>query len=73
MKVFEHYEWTIGRNVMRIQKMLGLLLLLAFVALISACSPEVGSDDWCKNMKEKPKKDWTASEAADYTKYCLFK
>ena len=58
---------------MRIQKTICLFLLVAFVALVSACSPEVGSDEWCKNMKEKPKKDWTASEAANYTKYCIFK
>jgi len=25
-----------------------------------------------EDMKEKPKKDWTASEAADYTKHCVF-
>ena len=58
---------------MQIQKTICLLLLVAFVALVSACSPEVGSDEWCNNMKEKPKKDWTASEAANYTKYCIFK
>jgi hypothetical protein len=46
------------------------LLLLASLA---ACAPEVGSAKWCANMKEKPKGDWTANEAADYAKHCLFK
>jgi len=41
--------------------------------LVSGCSPEVGSKQWCEDMKEKPKKDWTASEAADYAKHCIFK
>ncbi|WP_074498497.1 MULTISPECIES: DUF3012 domain-containing protein [Thalassotalea] len=41
--------------------------------LLVACAPEVGSKAWCEAMKEKPKGDWTANEAADYTKHCLFK
>ncbi|WP_394201723.1 DUF3012 domain-containing protein [Shewanella waksmanii] len=39
---------------------------------LSACAPEVGSEKWCKQMSEKPKGDWTANEAADYTKHCVF-
>ena len=46
----------------------GLLSLI-----LSACSPEVGSDKWCKHMEAKPKGDWTANEATDYAKHCLFK
>lgn len=40
--------------------------------LLSGCAPEVGSKEWCTQMKEKPKGDWTANEAADYTKNCIF-
>ena len=36
-----------------------------------ACAPEVGTEAWCKKMKDKPKADWTANEAADYAKYCV--
>ena len=42
------------------------------LATMTACAPEVGSEKWCAQMKEKPKKDWTAQEAADYTKHCVF-
>ena len=52
------------------------LILAASVAILlglSACSPEVGSEKWCANLKAKPKGDWTANEAADYAKHCLFK
>ena len=50
------------------------ILLAALVAgLVSACSPEVGSDDWCKSLKEKRKAEWTAQEAKDYAKNCIFK
>jgi len=49
------------------------VLLVAVMMLGAACSPEVGSEAWCKQMKEKPKADWTASEAAEYTKSCVFK
>ena len=36
-----------------------------------ACSPEVGSKEWCEDMKQKPKGDWSANEAADFAKHCV--
>ena len=50
-----------------------VLIAFTVVLLLIGCTHEVGSDEWCKDMKEKPKKDWTASEAADYAKHCVFK
>jgi hypothetical protein len=51
------------------------VVILGFTALLvsTGCTPEVGSEAWCKMMTEKPKADWTASEAGDYGKHCLFK
>jgi len=46
-----------------------LSLCLIFLA---ACAPEVGSEKWCVQMKEKSKGDWTANEMTDYAKHCLF-
>jgi Protein of unknown function (DUF3012) len=46
-----------------------LLILLLGTAGISCA--KVGSDEWCENMGEKPKGDWTANEAGDYAKYCV--
>ena len=51
------------------KKIMSVLLLSAFIV---ACSPEIGSEAWCADLKEKPKGDWTASEAKDFTKHCLF-
>ena len=51
-------------------KKLSLVLLTLF--LTTACAPEVGSEEWCANMKEKPKGDWTATEAKDFAKHCIF-
>ncbi len=48
------------------------LLSIGLMMLLSACAPEVGSEAWCKTMKEKPKGDWTANEAKDYAANCLF-
>ena len=42
------------------------------LVLLSACAPEVGSEKWCSQMKDKPKGDWSANEATDYTKHCIF-
>jgi len=49
----------------------GGLVALAFA--LSACSPEVGSKAWCDDMDAKPKGDWSANEATDYAKNCIFK
>jgi len=50
-----------------------LLFTLSFsLIFLSGCAPEVGSEKWCALMKEKPKGEWTANEAADFTKSCLF-
>ena len=50
--------------------MLALFIGVSSVATI-ACSPEVGSEEWCGDMKEKNKGDWTASEAGDFAKHCV--
>ncbi|CAD6366423.1 MULTISPECIES: DUF3012 domain-containing protein [Shewanella] len=54
-------------------KLGAIAFVIAFTAGLSACAPEVGSDAWCKQMKNKPSGDWTANEAADYAKHCVFK
>ncbi len=50
---------------------------LALVALLTlnlwGCAPEIGSEKWCANLKEKPSADWTMNEAADYAKHCIMK
>ena len=45
---------------------------LALPILILSCAPEVGSERWCERMSDKPKGDWTANEAVDYAKHCVF-
>ncbi len=46
-------------------------LSLAFVTV--ACSPDVGSKEWCEKLKKKDKGQWTATEAKDFAKHCLLK
>lgn len=48
------------------------IIALFTLLAITGCSPEVGTDAWCKQMKEKSKADWTANEAGDYAEHCLF-
>ena len=57
---------------MRIPKIAaaGLVCLVSIVAL--SCSPEVGSEAWCEKLNETPTADWSANEAMDYAKHCLF-
>lgn len=49
-----------------------VLIVAGLIAFVGACSPEVGSEEWCEAMKEKQKGDWTANEAADFAKHCVF-
>jgi hypothetical protein len=49
-----------------------LLFVTFLLTQLIACSAEVGSDEWCANLKQKPKGEWTANEAKDYAKHCLF-
>lgn len=46
-------------------------VLIVTMFFLVACAPEVGSKAWCESMKEKPKGDWTATEATDFAKHCL--
>jgi hypothetical protein len=59
--------------VKAIAKIVYLASSVAMVLSLSACAPEVGSDKWCANMKEKPKGDWSANEASSYAQHCIFK
>ncbi|MBZ2169508.1 MULTISPECIES: DUF3012 domain-containing protein [Marinobacter] len=47
--------------------------LVAALFLLTGCSPEVGSTAWCEDMDETPKGEWTANDAKEYAKNCLFR
>ena len=40
---------------------------------LGGCAPEVGSEKWCQQLKEKPKGEWTLDETKDYAKHCIIK
>jgi hypothetical protein len=48
-------------------------MLIAACWLLGSCSPEVGSEKWCENLKKKPKGDWTVNEAKEFAKNCILK
>jgi hypothetical protein len=52
-------------------KSLKFALVLTVLPAMLACSPEIGSKDWCDSLKKKEKVQWTAQEAADFTKHCI--
>jgi protein involved in sex pheromone biosynthesis len=52
----------------------GLVIAVFSIALLlAACAPEVGSEEWCEMMEKKDKGDWSANEAKDYAKNCVFR
>ncbi|WP_114766846.1 DUF3012 domain-containing protein [Vibrio rhodolitus] len=48
-----------------------LYIILGLSLFVIACT-EVGSEEWCEDMKQKAKGDWTANEATDFAKHCIF-
>ncbi len=48
------------------------VVAIIFSAALIACSPEVGSKDWCEDMKQKDKGKWTTDEAGAFAKHCVF-
>jgi hypothetical protein len=53
------------RNVWRAVVLIGVATWLA------ACAPEVGSERWCENMREKARGDWTANELVEFGRSCV--
>jgi hypothetical protein len=49
------------------------ITVVLLLTALAACAPEVGSDAWCESMDKKAKGDWSANEAKEYTKNCVFK
>ena len=54
-------------------KIVLIMIITLSAPVLSGCAPEVGSEAWCKKMGEKAKGDWTANEAGEYAKNCVFK
>jgi hypothetical protein len=55
------------------KKRLGIFTIIGLFVFLAGCAPELGSKAWCDALDEKPKGDWSANEASDYAKHCLFK
>jgi len=50
-----------------------LRLAMAIIALcgLIACTPDVGSQEWCDGLLEKPKQEWTRDEVLGLTTHCI--
>jgi len=55
---------------MKMPSLKTIFVLMAISAVV-ACSPEVGSKEWCEDMKEKDKGQWTANDVKDFAKHCI--
>ena len=55
----------------RARRVLAIGFGIIFAIVLSACAPEVGGEAWCEKMKETPKGEWSANEAADFAKHCI--
>ncbi len=46
------------------------LTLVTAIGLV-ACAPEIGSKEWCEDLKQKPKSEWSAYDAKEFAKSCV--
>lgn len=58
-------------TMLRLARVTALATIASFT--IAACSPEVGSEEWCNDLKKKAKMEWTAEEAKNFTKNCILR
>ena len=49
-----------------------IFLALIMVLPLAGCSPEVGSDEWCANMKDESTGNWTQTKTKEYARNCVF-
>jgi len=56
-----------------VKLVVSIVSAIVVAMMLSACSPKVGSKEWCAAMKEKPRGEWTSNEIRDYAEHCLFK
>ena len=47
------------------------LTALVAMMLICGCAPEVGTKEWCEDMDDTPKADWSTNDAKAYARYCV--
>ena len=55
------------------RKTCAIVSFLFLASLLSGCTPEVGSDEWCQDMVDTPKGDWTTNDAKAFAEHCIFK
>jgi Protein of unknown function (DUF3012) len=63
-----------GSSTLRSESMRSVaraMLVMGIAIWLAACAPEVGSERWCENMRDKPRGDWTGNEALDYARSCV--
>ena len=61
-----------GDSMYKLRSIVIAMCLGAALFALWGCSAKVGSEEWCAQMKNKPKGDWSANEAADFAKHCIF-
>ncbi len=57
----------------RLIRFIFLSFVLAGSVSLAGCSPEVGSEAWCQDLKETPKVDWSTRDATAYAEHCIFR
>jgi len=47
------------------------ILIIGALLILTACSVEPGSEQWCEQKKEQPKNEWSGSDAMTFARNCL--
>ncbi len=46
-------------------------MLSSAAFLLAACGTEVGSEEWCEELRDKVLGEWTAEEVNGFANYCI--
>jgi hypothetical protein len=50
---------------------LRIVWVVVVLLYATACAPKVGSDEWCNNLMDKPRGEWTAEEVKGIANHCI--
>ena len=52
-------------------KYLRIAWVVASLFYATSCAPSVGSDEWCTNLMDKPRGEWTKEDVKGIANYCI--
>lgn len=53
------------------EKVFRIAWVVVVLFYATSCAPVVGSDEWCNNLMDKPRGEWTKEDVKGTANYCI--